>query len=270
MKRLFLFLLAVLVAVVGCWEVYTLSKMPGTSREVRFFGYGSRPDVCVARLQRNFGGLEGPLEQVRTVFADVPELESINFGIDASGDKWVDVATINNRVHRPIYDASELSAPQATLLNQAGHALLDSRNVYQPWSISRNLERPGLVAETFSFCGFSALEWVAFQLYVLRGGWQEPGRAAAPMVFEAREEDGVAGDGACGSQIPELVDFTGKCSSPIQGSWFVVMHWWDQCGSMNALGFPEDDDPMYQSPADQEYLRELKASGKTPCEVYLH
>ena len=273
MKRFFLFLLAALVAVVGCWEAYTLSKMPGTSREVRFFGYGSRPDVCVARVESNLDNIIGPMNEVARVFADDPTLAEV-FLLGEEPDNLVavrftgEVEEIQDGgvYHIREYFHSSDEILDAEDLRQAIVEIAQSKNVMRPYTYVRTEPDGPFYARTFIECGGELWRWpFAFFLWVPPGGDAREGQAFGALTyrFGDREPELMA----CPDDVPKLGEgFRTVCQTHLSDGWVLEQDWNDRCSAVNEEGFDRES----TFPGAQERIAEWIADGVTPCEAYLH
>ena len=264
-------------AVLFAWDAYTQHRWPNTSRDLRFFGYGSTPAVCMDRLQRNLPPIQASLDEVVEVFEADPDLARAYISGSEPRDLGIEkftgeLAETPDGISYSVRDSLVIDPPEAENhpLWSPLVKLAESGSAVRPFSFSRSERGGAISARGWFVCGGPA--------------WRQPFLYIQPtpsLAFPPQKEGHLTGYftyrygpaeielSVCDGQVTLDERFLYRCEAPLTDGWFVVQYWEDTCALLNAQGFPEPGDRGY-SARDEETWAELRANGVTPCEYFGH
>lgn len=262
--------------VVAGWEAFTQHRLPETTREVRFLGFGRTPAECVARASDHFDTLEPEISEIARYLAADGTLASLELLPFDDADPSLlrfngETRTVEELDGLITFEREEVDDLPDAERQRLRRQLEAVRELKSPYRI-RNFWRPkpdhAVIADTFGVvCGETLQEWLWL--------WGLPlssrpvlGDPHASLRFEYGEWEEELPD--CLDGVPELDEkFTGVCRTEIRDGWYVRQEWIDYCAQVNAMGWPKPGDPL-GGYTEEEFARfeRLDAEGVTPCDEF--
>ncbi len=172
MRKLFLFLLAIIVLIPVAYAAIALRAYPSTDPVVNLIGPGSTPSVCIARARPHFERMEGALTDIAEALIASDDLVNVAYSLDRDRKPFLFVGTKSGR-KSPTPDENNLFIPK--------YQSVGGLNYYFPGFFIKQDSK--VAALTISACGITSLYWMKLRLGLQNAPPTKPAAITVGFIY---------------------------------------------------------------------------------------
>ena len=172
MRKLFLFLLVIIVLIPVGYAAFALSRDNSSDAIVKLLGPGVTPSVCIARMRPHFDRMEDAMTEIAEVLLGSDGIMGVVYGY--SGDSEFNLNIETTEGYR------ELTSEEVETFDPKFERL-GKFNYFSPQGFHKQAEY--VLAPTMVECGVSALDWARMRLGIDYEREQKPVIAFSNYVY---------------------------------------------------------------------------------------